>query len=109
MTTTITPACERDCQVVDFVKTQRAAAQPAAAPDLFCANVPAAVENGRNWKSKLKIAGEVRDWAILFGRNNLSCSSTTAPESRPSLAPSRRKHHTFGCCRRRSERHTGCQ
>jgi uncharacterized protein YkwD len=32
MTTTITPACERDFQVVDFVKTQRAAAQPAAAP-----------------------------------------------------------------------------
>jgi Cysteine-rich secretory protein family len=36
MTTTITPACERDFQVVDFAKTQRAAAQPAAAPDLFC-------------------------------------------------------------------------
>ena len=38
MTTTITPACELDFQVVDFVKTQRAAAQPAAALDLFCAN-----------------------------------------------------------------------
>ena len=37
MTTTITLACELDFQVVDFVKTQRAAAQPAAAPDLFCA------------------------------------------------------------------------
>jgi Cysteine-rich secretory protein family len=36
--TTITPACERDFQAVDFVKTQRAAAQPAAAPYLFCAN-----------------------------------------------------------------------
>ena len=30
--------CELDAQVVDFVKTQRAAAQPAAALDLFCAN-----------------------------------------------------------------------
>ena len=30
--------CELNSQVVDFVKTQRAAAQPAAALDLFCAN-----------------------------------------------------------------------
>jgi hypothetical protein len=29
---------ELDSQVVDFVKTQLAAAQPAAALDLFCAN-----------------------------------------------------------------------
>ena len=36
-------------------------------------------------------------------------ASTTAPEFRPSLAPSRRKQHTFGCCRHRSERHTGCR
>ena len=38
MTTTITLACELDSQVADFVKTQLAAAQPAAALDLFCAN-----------------------------------------------------------------------
>jgi hypothetical protein len=33
MTPTITPACAHDFQVVDFVKTQRAAAKPVAAPN----------------------------------------------------------------------------
>jgi hypothetical protein len=36
-------------------------------------------------------------------------ASTTAPESRPALAPSRQKQDRFGCCRHRSERHTGCR
>jgi hypothetical protein len=30
-----------------------------------------------------------RAWAILFGQNKLGWPSTTAPEPRPSLAPSR--------------------
>ena len=38
MTTTIGTACARDFQVVDFVKTRRAAAQSAVARSLSCAN-----------------------------------------------------------------------
>jgi hypothetical protein len=63
-----------------------------------------------------------REWGLGSGRavtawrhgrsdprlGRLCGPSTTVPEPRRALAPSRRKQCRFGRCRHRSERHTGC-
>jgi hypothetical protein len=56
-----------------------------------------------------KLSGDAAPRMMQAALGPLGSPSTTAQESRPSLAPSRRKQHTFGCCKRRSEQHTGCQ